>query len=153
MYTHIWGFPGGVVVKNPPAKAGDAGDSGPNPGLRRSPGEGNGNPLQYSCLGKFHEQSVAGYSPWGYKRVGHAWVSTHARTHIFKMQKWIVTHNKCYSIVTLLYFKTLLKIQGPYLPHLLSVDQLRETGCIFTMLPIARCINYLAAIFIDELIW
>ena len=79
-------------------------------------------------------------------------MSTHARTHIFKMQKWIVTHNKCYSIVTLLYFKTFLKIQGPYLSHLLSVDQLRETGCIFTMLPIARCINYLAAIFIDELI-
>ena len=40
-------FPGGSVVKNPPAKAGDTGsilESG------RSPGEGNGNPLQYSCL-------------------------------------------------------------------------------------------------------
>ena len=41
------GFPGGSVVKNPPANAGDTGsilESG------RSPGEGNGNPLQYSCL-------------------------------------------------------------------------------------------------------
>ena len=41
------GFPGGLVVKNPPANAGDAGLI---PGLERSPGEGNGNLLQYSCL-------------------------------------------------------------------------------------------------------
>ena len=41
------GFPGGSVVKNPPANAGDAGDVG----SVRSPGDGNGNPLQYSCLG------------------------------------------------------------------------------------------------------
>ena len=41
-------FPGGSVVKNSPA---NAGDSGSIPGLRRSPGEGNGNPLLYSCLG------------------------------------------------------------------------------------------------------
>ena len=42
------GFPGGPVVKNPPANAGDVGLT---PGLGRSPGVGNGNPLQYSCLG------------------------------------------------------------------------------------------------------
>ena len=35
---------------NPPANAGDAGNSGWIPGWGRSPGEGNGNPLQYSCL-------------------------------------------------------------------------------------------------------
>ena len=40
-------FPGGSAVKNPPVNAGDTG-SVPGPG--RSPGEGNGNPLQYSCL-------------------------------------------------------------------------------------------------------
>ena len=38
------------MVKNPPAIAGDAGDLGLIPGLGRSPGVGNGNPLQYSCL-------------------------------------------------------------------------------------------------------
>jgi len=38
------------VVKNPPANAGDVRDMGSRPGLRRSSGEGNGNPLQYSCL-------------------------------------------------------------------------------------------------------
>ena len=41
------GFPGGSVVKNPPANSGDAGLI---PGLGRCPGGGNGNPLQYSCL-------------------------------------------------------------------------------------------------------
>ena len=44
----LYGFPGGSVVKNPPA---NAGDMGLIPGLGQSPGEGNGNPLQYSCLG------------------------------------------------------------------------------------------------------
>jgi len=39
-----------LVVKNLPANAGDARDAGLIPGLGRSPGEGNGNPLQYSCL-------------------------------------------------------------------------------------------------------
>ena len=38
------------VLKNPPANAGGARGAGLIPGLGRSPGEGNGNPLQYSCL-------------------------------------------------------------------------------------------------------
>ena len=38
------------MVKNPPAKAGDARDAGSNLGLGRSSGGGNGNQLQYSCL-------------------------------------------------------------------------------------------------------
>ena len=38
------------MVKNPPANAGDSGDTGPIPGLGRSPGGGHGNSLQYSCL-------------------------------------------------------------------------------------------------------
>ena len=44
------GFPGASGLKNLPANAGDARDAGLIPGLGRSPGEGNGNPLQYSCL-------------------------------------------------------------------------------------------------------
>ena len=43
------GFPGGSVVKNLPANAGDTADIGLIPGMGRSPGGGNGNPLQYSC--------------------------------------------------------------------------------------------------------
>ena len=41
-----------LVVKNPPANTGDVRDVGSNPELGRSPGEGNGSPLQYSCLEK-----------------------------------------------------------------------------------------------------
>ena len=47
VYSYFKGFPGGVVVKNLPANEGDVGSV---PGWERSPGEGNGNPLQYSCL-------------------------------------------------------------------------------------------------------
>ena len=43
-------FPGGSVIKNPPANAGDARVTGSIPGSGRSPGGGHGNPLQYSCL-------------------------------------------------------------------------------------------------------
>ena len=39
-----------LVIKNPPADAGDIRDSDSIPELERSPGGGNGNPLQYSCL-------------------------------------------------------------------------------------------------------
>ena len=45
------GFPGGTVVKNLPANAGDTGDAGLIPGLGRSPEEGNVNASQYSSLG------------------------------------------------------------------------------------------------------
>ena len=44
------GFPGSAVVKNLPAKAEDTADMGSIRGSGRSPGAGNGNPLQYSCL-------------------------------------------------------------------------------------------------------
>ena len=44
----VMGFPGGSVVKNPSANAEDAGSI---PGSGRSPGEGNGNPFPYPCLG------------------------------------------------------------------------------------------------------
>ena len=56
------GFPGGSVVKHPPANAGDSGDVSSSPGLGRSPGERNGNPLQYSCLGNCID-SPEDYSP------------------------------------------------------------------------------------------
>ena len=44
------GFPDGALVQNLPATAGDARDTGSIPGSGRSPGEGSGNSLQYSCL-------------------------------------------------------------------------------------------------------
>ena len=59
---------GGSVVKNPPANAGDVGSILE---LGRSSGEGNGNPLHYSCLGSPIVRRLAGYSPWGCKRFRH----------------------------------------------------------------------------------
>ena len=47
---HGMGFPSGSVPKSLPANAGDARDMVSIPGSGRSPGVGNGNPLQYSCL-------------------------------------------------------------------------------------------------------
>ena len=51
IYVAVLGFPGGSAVKNPPANAGDAGDASSVPRSGKSPRGGNGNPLQYSCLG------------------------------------------------------------------------------------------------------
>ena len=47
-----------LVVKNPPAKAGDARDVGLILGLGRSPGEGNGNPFHYPCLGNLMDRGA-----------------------------------------------------------------------------------------------
>ena len=51
-------FPGGSVVKNLLANAGDTGDADSVSGLRRFPGEGHGNPLQYSCLGHLMDRGA-----------------------------------------------------------------------------------------------
>ena len=60
----LYGFPGGSVVKNPPAKAGDMRGLSSIPGS----GEGHGNPLHYPCLENPHGQrSPEGYSLWGHK--------------------------------------------------------------------------------------
>ena len=83
------GFPGGSVVKNPPANAGD-------PGSGRSSGEGNGNPLQYSCLENSEE-------PGGLQSMGsqsQTRLSTHAgiSSCIFTMGGCVLAFNHlpCY---------------------------------------------------------
>ena len=55
MYVHIKDFPGGSVVKNLPAKAGAMRSI---PRLGRTPGEKNGNPLQYTCLGNVMDRGA-----------------------------------------------------------------------------------------------
>ena len=59
-----------LEVKNPPANAGDARDVSSIPELGRSPGEGHGNPLQYSCLENSMDRGAwrAAYSPWSRKK-------------------------------------------------------------------------------------
>jgi len=58
LYITSMGSPGDAVVKNPPANAGDARDVSWIPGSGRSPGGGNGNPLQYSCLGNLMDREA-----------------------------------------------------------------------------------------------
>ena len=71
-----------LVVKNPPANAGDAGEEGSIPGSGRSPGEGNGCPLQYSCLensmGRGAWQATV---PWGYEELD---MTEQLSTHLYK---------------------------------------------------------------------
>ena len=62
------GFPGGSVVKKSPANAGDRDWI---PGSGRSPGEGNDNPLRYSCLGNPMDRGAWWATVHGSQRVGH----------------------------------------------------------------------------------
>ena len=64
-------FPGSKVVKNLPANAGDARDMGSIPGSGRSPGVGNGNPLQFSCLENSMDRG-AWLQSMGSQRVRHS---------------------------------------------------------------------------------
>ena len=63
------GFPGGSVVKNPPA---NSGEEAWTPGSGSSPGGGNGNPLQYSCLeNSTDREEPGGLQSMGLQRVRH----------------------------------------------------------------------------------
>ena len=82
-------FPGGSVVKNLPANAGATGDAGSIPGWGRSPGGGNGNPLQYSCLENPRDRG--------------AWCAT---VHgVAKSQTWLNEHKKFVLIFVRCYGK------------------------------------------------
>ena len=65
------GFPGGSEAENLPANAQGVGDVGSIPGLGRPPGERNGNPLQYSCLGNSMSKKPDRLQFMGLQRVGH----------------------------------------------------------------------------------
>ena len=68
---------GGTVVKNLPASAGDTGSI---TRLGRSPGVGNGKPLQYSCLENFMDRETGRLQSMG-QRIWHNWARTHTHTH------------------------------------------------------------------------
>ena len=78
VYSFLWlnnitlcgyaSFPGGSVVKNLPTNAGDVGSA---PGLGRSPGEGNDDPLQYSCLGNPMDRGAQWAIIHGVTRIRH----------------------------------------------------------------------------------
>ena len=89
LYLCNWGFPGGTVVKNMPANAGDTGDMGLKPGSGRSPGGGNGNPLHFSCP----ENSMY-REAWR----GHNELYATEYACIFIVTKKFWTHNMCQTL-------------------------------------------------------
>ena len=116
----VWAFQVLAAVKNPPANARVSGDSGSIPGSGRSPGGGNGNPLQYSCLENSTDRGAwQGYSPWGLKRVRHDWAhSMHAHTFLFISPKSTLTE-KFQCIWTFDTKETILSLPFASHPHVL----------------------------------
>ena len=80
-------FPGGALVKNPPPNAGDEGDSVSIPGLGRSLGEGNGNPLQYSCLENSMDRGAWQATVQGITK-SQTQLSEHTHTHTHTGCSW-----------------------------------------------------------------
>ena len=79
--------PGGPVLQNPSASAEDARDVGSIPGLGRSPGVGNSNPLQYSCLENSTDRGV-----WPSAVLGVAKCQTRLSTHTHTVDTHTHTH-------------------------------------------------------------
>ena len=71
------------MVKNPPTNTEDAGDMGSIPGLGKSPGEGNGNPLQYSCL-----ENPMDKGAW-WATVHQGFKESDATEHIYTQGGWL----------------------------------------------------------------
>ena len=71
-----------LLVKNPPPKAGGVKDSGSIPGSGRSPGGGNGNPLQYSCLENPMDRGAWRAMAHGVTK-SQIWLSTHTYVGCF----------------------------------------------------------------------
>ena len=81
-------FPGGTVLKNPPANAGDASLI---PGLGRPPGVGNGNLLFCSCLENPMDRGASGLQSMGSQRVRHGWAHMRVHKHTSTSQSDVLT--------------------------------------------------------------
>ena len=121
-FLYYWGFPGGSDGK---ASAYNAGDLGWIPGSGISPGEGNGNPLQYSNL----ENPMDGGAWWatvhGVARVGHDWVTSLHFIHYIHIYK-LTSTNIEYSLHSQLFSRT--RAQG----HSSCQYFLYDFWCLFT---------------------
>ena len=93
------------MVKKPPANAGDSRDAGSIPGSGRSPGEGNGSPLQYSCLGCLENPRDVGTGNAAVQRVaksltGVKQLSSRARTVFSALCSMLWLHFNLTAILT-----------------------------------------------------
>ena len=110
------------MIKNPPANTGDANHAGSIPGSGRSPGVGNGNPLQYSCLENYIARGA--WSTMGLQRVRHDWVHTHMHTCTTEHTHTLISFSdpfplyvvtKYWVVFPVLYSKSLLDIYFIYI--------------------------------------
>ena len=96
-YTNLLGFLDGSAVKNLPANAGDARDTGSIPGLGKSPRVGNGNPLQYSCLEDFMDRGAW----WA---TGHGVTESRTQLSTSLIVRRLPSHNLLHCFLSLLSF-------------------------------------------------
>ena len=93
-----WGFPSGLSSKKSACNAREAGDPGLIPGSGRSPGEGNGNPLQYSCLEKLMDRRDLCATVY---RIAESDMTGHAHIHLL----WQLFQDECRSNYYLAHLK------------------------------------------------
>ena len=108
------GFPGCSVVKNPPTNAGSASSI---PGLGRSPGGGNGNPLRILAWGIPWTEEPGGLQPMESQRVRHNLVTKWQQPQNAKITAWFIRNNYCQnpSLSVILYQLTTQKVLEPSL--------------------------------------
>ena len=117
IYTNKLGFPGGSVVKNSPANAGDTGDMILIPWVQKIPWSRKWQPISVFLPGKFHGQrSLVGYSPWGRKELD--------------MTGRVCTHTRCW-----LYFSSqFLQLLEAWLSIFFVIEcPVKEVKCISPM--------------------
>ena len=136
LLDHLWllviGFTGGLVVKNLHTNAGDTEDSGSIPGLERSPGGGNGNPLQYCCLENMDRG--AWLVTANGVTVRHDWACMHRTT----VQSWSCTpeqqelwNNQCLSIIMFLLRKNRVFLKG----EIIEINHISHTLPLLGLCP------------------
>ena len=103
--TTLYGFPNGLAGKESAWNAGDTGDTGSNPGSGRSGLEGNGNPLQYSCLENPMDRGAWCITVQRIAKSWHSWATTHAHkplvsflVTIIHQVHQILTPGSCHSL-------------------------------------------------------
>ena len=99
-----------LVVKNPPANAGDVRDTGLILVLGKSSREGHCNPLQYSCWD--NQRSLAGYSPWGCKESDTTEETLHASTHVSITNIFPISENTTHMFTRIFLIKSSFNLLG-----------------------------------------
>ena len=115
-YNHQVGYLGGLVVKESACSAGDSGNVGLIPGLGRSPGEGNGNLFQYSCLGNPMDRGAQGTIVHG---IAKSWTQLKQQTMYYYQVATIsviviISYNNIYSLGTQVICKGLNRSLDPW---------------------------------------